>query len=176
MINLSEMAEDILQKLSFDSPQRKVRIQVEKGLQAQADPGLLKVVLENLLGNAWKYSRFKDVSSVEFAKVVQRENEVVYVVRDNGVGFNMKFVDKLFQAFQRLHEKDKKFEGTGIGLATVQRIIRLHGGQVWAEGLEQQGASFYFSLPINSKDVDKPRNILRARDSANAQVSEANAR
>lgn len=175
VIDLSTIATDIVNKLQAETPERSVSIHVQSGLEAKADPGLLKVVLENLLGNAWKYSRFKEDARIEFAKVVQRENEAVYVVKDNGVGFNMKFVDKLFGAFQRLHDKDKKFEGSGIGLATVQRIIRLHGGQVWAEGREQAGASFYFSLPTVTKDVEKPHKMLRDKDSPDRQVEKMSA-
>jgi len=148
MLDLSDVANEVVEKLSQDYPHRIVETKIEKNLTAYADRGLIQVALENLLGNAWKYSSVHPNALVEFKKVRQDSKETVYVVSDNGVGFDMKFVDKLFGAFQRLHEKDKQFEGSGIGLATVQRIIRLHGGRVWAEGKVNQGAMFYFSLPL----------------------------
>src|SRR4029077_1086585 len=105
---------------------------------------LLHIVIENLLGNAWKFSSRRQAAVIRFGARV-RDGEQVIFVGDNGAGFNMKYVDKLFGVFQRLHSASE-FEGTGIGLATVQRIINRHGGRIWAEGAVDQGATFYFTL------------------------------
>ena len=105
---------------------------------------MLRVVLENLLGNAWKFTGKRDRARIEFGKT-EHEGKPAYLVRDNGAGFNMTYANKLFGAFQRLHS-GKEFAGTGIGLATVQRVIHRHGGQVWAESAVEQGATFYFTL------------------------------
>ena len=108
------------------------------------DVRLLRVVLENLLGNAWKFSGKQDQAHIEFG-VKQEAGESVYFLRDDGVGFDMAYADKLFGTFQRLHSL-REFEGTGVGLATVQRIIQRHGGRIWAEAAVGQGATFYFTL------------------------------
>jgi len=105
---------------------------------------LLRLVLENLLGNAWKFTAKQPRAKIEFG-VVEREADPVYYVRDDGAGFDMAYADKLFGVFERLHRVDK-FEGTGIGLATAVRVVRRHGGRVWAEGEMGRGATFYFTL------------------------------
>ena len=105
----------------------------------------MRIVLDNLLGNAAKFSSKKPDARVEFGRMMQ-DGEAVYYVRDNGVGFDMAYANKLFGAFQRLHSS-KEFEGTGIGLANAQRIIARHGGRIWAEGRPDQGATFFFTLP-----------------------------
>jgi len=156
--DLSRLAAEVVDQLTQDYPQRIVKTVIEPKLKIYADRGLIQVALENLLGNAWKYSAVQPNALVEFRKVTQDNKAVVFVVSDNGVGFDMKYVDKLFGAFQRLHEKDKQFEGSGIGLATVQRIIRLHGGRVWAEGKVKQGAKFYFSLPVKGSESEVAEN------------------
>jgi light-regulated signal transduction histidine kinase (bacteriophytochrome) len=120
-----------------------VEFVIADGLTASGDPHLLQLVLENLLGNAWKYTSLKPAACIEFGRTVA-DGEAAYFVRDNGAGFNMAYSDKLFGAFQRLHGSE--FEGTGIGLATVKRIIHRHGGTVWGEGSVGQGAVFYFTL------------------------------
>jgi len=117
---------------------------IAEGLAANGDARLLRVVLDNLMGNAWKFTRTRECARVEFGHT-KADGESAYFVRDNGVGFDMAYVDKLFGAFQRLHSP-VEFEGTGIGLATVQRIIHRHGGRVWAEGAVNQGAIFGFTL------------------------------
>ncbi|WP_377161789.1 ATP-binding protein [Roseateles sp. UC29_93] len=111
----------------------------------QGDPTLLRMVLENLLGNAWKYSGKRDHAEIRFESE-QRQGERVFVVTDNGAGFDMRFADRLFGVFQRLHSASD-FQGTGVGLASARRIVRRHGGDIWAESEVGQGARFYFTLP-----------------------------
>jgi light-regulated signal transduction histidine kinase (bacteriophytochrome) len=134
---------------AFDEVKETVKTRAEFILNtlhsAYADYALIKQVMINLLSNALKYSSKKENPVVEVSSKLEGDY-IVYCVKDNGVGFDMKYVNKLFGVFQRLHSSDE-FEGTGVGLATVQRIIKKHGGQVWAEGDEMMGASFYFSLP-----------------------------
>ncbi|PWH17428.1 MAG: hypothetical protein DDG60_02240 [Anaerolineae bacterium] len=143
-VNLADLARSIFSALQESAPERKVQFQVIEQAIVEGDPRLLRVVMENLLGNAWKFTSRKDQAYIEFgAQTIA--NETVYFVRDNGAGFNPHYADKLFGPFQRLHRADE-FEGTGIGLATVQRIIRRHGGRIWAESQLGQGATFYFTL------------------------------
>lgn len=124
--------------------EKDMRITVNPLLPAQGDPALLLQVYINLISNAIKYSSKKETSEVEIGSF-EKEDEYVYYVKDNGAGFDMQYVHKLFNVFQRLH--DDEFEGTGVGLAIVQRIVVKHGGKVWAEGKIDEGATFYFSLP-----------------------------
>ena len=114
-------------------------------MSVQGDPTLLRIVLENLLGNAWKYSAKVAQARISFESSLHG-GRTAYRVRDNGAGFDMRFADRLFGVFQRLHSASD-FEGTGIGLASVQRIVRRHGGEIWAESEVNRGASFYFTLP-----------------------------
>jgi light-regulated signal transduction histidine kinase (bacteriophytochrome) len=144
IVELSALASGVTKELATGEPERKVAIQVAEGVTAEGDKRLLKVVLDNLLGNAWKYTGKTDKAEIEFG-VIDKGGRAAYYVRDNGAGFDMKYADKLFGAFQRLH-KAEEFPGTGIGLATVQRIVHRHGGQVWAEGKPGGGATFFFSL------------------------------
>jgi len=144
-VDLSALARDILNNLAADSPDRTVDVEVEKGMMVRADPGLLRIALENLLGNAWKYSSKTPQAKIEVGTEAQPDKSTAYYVRDNGIGFNMKYVDRLFKPFQRLHRQDD-FPGTGVGLTTVHRIIQRHGGKVWAESGAGQGATFYFTL------------------------------
>jgi signal transduction histidine kinase len=144
-VDLSAMVREIADELSQANPERDVELIIEEDLHAQGDQRLLRVALENLLGNAWKFTSGKRSARIEFG-ATEQDGQVVYWVRDNGAGFDMAYVEKLFGAFQRLHSASD-FPGTGIGLAIVQRVIRRHGGRVWAEGVETQGAAFYFTLP-----------------------------
>jgi signal transduction histidine kinase len=145
-IDLSALARVVLELLKRMEPDRAVEIVVEDGHVAQGDPHLLRIVLENLLGNAWKYTGKADLPRIEFG-VSCVNRETCYFVRDNGVGFDMAYAEQLFEPFQRLHTGDD-FPGTGIGLATVKRIIQRHGGEVWAEAGEGGGATFSFMLPV----------------------------
>jgi len=143
-VNLSEMFQEISEELHENQPERQVEFIIRKGIKVKGDSRLLRIVLENLIGNAWKFTSNHTTAQIEFG--VQHKNEtLVYYVRDDGAGFNMKYAQKLFGAFQRLH-KAAEFPGTGIGLATVQRVIHRHGGKVWAEGETEKGATFYFTI------------------------------
>ncbi|HBB96467.1 MAG TPA: hypothetical protein DC054_13855 [Blastocatellia bacterium] len=144
-VNLSELAHSVIEELKTLNVKRNVTTEIKEGLVTSGDKRLLRVMLINLLGNAWKFSSHREQAEVTFSR--DRQNgESFYFVRDNGAGFDMTYANKLFGAFQRLHTAGE-FEGTGIGLATVQRIISRHGGRVWAEGAVNQGATFYFTLP-----------------------------
>jgi signal transduction histidine kinase len=144
-VNLSQLAGFVIDDLRRDAPQRQVEVHIAPGLMANGDPTLLRMVLENLLGNAWKYSGKCQRAHIAF-EAVQHEGREVFVVRDNGAGFDMRFADRLFGVFQRLHSAND-FQGTGVGLASVRRIVRRHGGEIWAESEVGQGARFYFTLP-----------------------------
>ncbi|QXE92593.1 sensor histidine kinase [Geomonas subterranea] len=143
-VDLSGLALEILAELRLSDPQRRAECVVQPGVSAHADPQLLRVVLDNLLGNAWKYSAKKDESRLEFG-TVEHQGREAFFVRDNGAGFDMEQASSLFKPFQRLHDADD-FKGTGIGLASVQRIIQRHGGHIWAEAAPGNGATFYFTL------------------------------
>jgi protein-histidine pros-kinase len=145
-VNLSNLAHSITTGLQEGRLERKVDFQIEQGLETIGDFRLLQVVLENLLGNAWKFTANRAHASIEFGKT-QANGSTAYFVRDNGAGFDPAYADRLFGAFQRLHAATE-FPGTGIGLATVQRIIQRHGGRVWAEGAVGRGATFYFTLAV----------------------------
>jgi PAS domain S-box-containing protein len=143
-VDLSGLARDAARRLSSAHPGRDVDLTIADGLVARGDDRLLTVVLDNLLGNAWKFTSKRPGARVEFGRGLE-DGQPVYFVRDNGAGFDMAYASKLFGVFQRLH-RVTEYEGTGIGLATVQRIVRRHGGRVWAEGEVDRGATFYFTL------------------------------
>ncbi len=143
-VDLSALAAEIAETLRAAEPERRVTLDITPGIAARADPNLLRVALQNLLDNAWKYTRIREHAHIEFG-VLDEGGQPVFYVRDDGVGFDPRFADKLFRPFQRLHRVDE-FEGTGIGLATVHRIVRRHGGRVWAESEPDRGATFYFTL------------------------------
>ena len=149
-VNLTALAEAAVAELQRAEPKRRVEVVIGPSLRAEGDERLLGVVLDNLLGNAWKFSSHRPDAGIEFGFTA--EPEPAFFVRDNGVGFDMKHVGKLFGVFQRLHAADE-FPGTGIGLVTVQRIINRHRGRVWAAGVVNQGAVFYFTLP-EAKDFE----------------------
>jgi len=171
-VDLSRMAQYVLDDLLKHTPQRQVETRVMPGLEVDGDPTLMRLVLENLLGNAWKYSSRRDVAHIEFgaeyrpkaaasqrpppegnalpwdgpaATPLVQESQRVFYVSDDGAGFDMRFAERLFGAFQRLHSASE-FQGTGVGLASVRRIVRRHGGEIWAEAEVDRGATFYFTL------------------------------
>lgn len=148
-IDLSELATQVAAALESVDPSRAVRFVAEPGLRANADGALLRILLENLLSNAWKFTGKRPKAEIEFGAIRAPEN-TVYFVRDNGVGFDMAYADKLFGPFQRLH-RTSEFEGTGIGLVTVARIVHRHGGRIWAESEVGQGACFYFTLQADGQ-------------------------
>ena len=143
-VNLSQLASYVAEDLRRLSPQREVSLHVDPDMQVQGDPTLLRMVLENLIGNAWKYTGKRSDAQIWFEHRVQDRREV-FVVRDNGAGFDMRFAERLFSAFQRLHSASE-FQGTGVGLVSVRRIVRRHGGDIWAEAAPGQGARFEFTL------------------------------
>jgi light-regulated signal transduction histidine kinase (bacteriophytochrome) len=148
--DLSKIARKICDELQQADSSRQVEFRIPDKVMADGDKTLLEIVLQNLLGNAWKFTaKNKEKARIEFGSE-KNDNQTVYFVRDNGVGFDMRYANKLFSAFQRLHA-NKEFEGTGIGLATVQRIIHRHGGRVWAESEEGKGAVFFFSLGMTEE-------------------------
>jgi len=144
-VDLSALAREIIGTLRSNQPDRDVAVVIEDGMASQGDAGLLRAALANLLGNAWKFTAHEPAARIEFG-VAHHDGEDVYVIRDNGAGFDMTYAHKLFGPFQRLHGHDE-FPGTGIGLAIVQRVLHRHGGRVWAEGEVGNGAAFFFTLP-----------------------------
>jgi signal transduction histidine kinase len=144
-VDLSQLARYILEDLRSSEPERVAEIQIEPGLVIQGDPTLMRIAIENLVGNAWKYSGQSPRTRIELRREVLA-GQTTFVVADSGAGFDMRFADRLFGVFQRLHSA-KDFQGTGVGLASVRRIIRRHGGDIWAESEVGKGARFYFTLP-----------------------------
>jgi PAS domain S-box-containing protein len=143
-VDWSELASSIVEELTRSAPTRRVEFVIQSGMRATGDVRLLHMVIDNLLRNAWKFTGRQPRARIEVG-METKDGRPVYFVRDDGAGFDMTYVGKLFGPFQRLHEAEE-FEGTGIGLATVERIIRRHGGQIWAEGEVGKGASFYFTI------------------------------
>jgi len=143
-INLSDMGREILAALSDDEPEREVEVNVEDGLEVVGDPVLLRQVMENLLGNAWKYTGRRQQARIELGATV-RNGQRTYHVRDNGAGFDAAHAGRLFTPFSRLHDASE-FPGTGIGLSIIQRIVLRHGGWVWAEAEVDRGATFFFTI------------------------------
>jgi PAS domain S-box-containing protein len=144
-VNLSALVQTIVDELRARDPNRKVALTVADDIRVMGDPQLLRLALANLLDNAWKFTSKRDLAHIEFGASVQDGERVIHV-RDDGVGFDMAYVHKLFHPFARLHDVEE-FPGSGVGLATVQRIVRRHGGRVWAEGAVGRGATLYFTVP-----------------------------
>ena len=144
-VNLSEIANDVIENILKTDTSRKVNFIVEPELKPKADPKMIRIVLENLIGNAYKYSALNAEAEIKFGKKDYYGQDVFYI-SDNGAGFDMNKADKLFQPFQRFHSSEE-FKGTGVGLSTVKKIIEKHGGQIWAESEVGVGSTFYFSLP-----------------------------
>jgi signal transduction histidine kinase len=147
-VDLSSLAGEVAEELQEARPERAVKFTAQKEIEVWGDQRLLRVALVNLLGNAWKFTEREPEARVEFGQdeeLSRRGHVPVYYVSDNGAGFEMAYAEKLFGAFQRLHGSEE-FEGTGIGLATVQRVVHRHGGRIWAKGEVGQGATFLFTL------------------------------
>ena len=144
-VDLSLMVRQIEHACRMREPERKVEIMVQECLEVQADALLLSMAMQNLFENAWKYSAKKDTARISITSEVQTDGQTAYVVQDNGAGFDMAQADKLFGVFERLHSS-ADFEGTGLGLANVRRIVERHGGHIWAQGTPDVGATFYFTL------------------------------
>jgi light-regulated signal transduction histidine kinase (bacteriophytochrome) len=155
-VDLSAEVTAVCDRLRGRDPDRRVRVTVQDGVRATADRTLIRTALEKLLENAWKFTAGRQDATIEFATADVGEAALCCYVRDNGVGFDPAYVDKLFQPFQRLHAVGE-YPGTGIGLASLQRIIDRHGGRVWAEGAVDQGATFYFTLDAKATLInDQP--------------------
>ncbi len=152
--DISSLARSTAGDLQKAQPERQVELRVEDCLETEADPGLIRIVLENLLSNAWKFTSKRPSACIEFGKI-QHNGVPAYFVRDDGAGFDPAYAERLFGAFQRLHSMTE-FPGTGVGLATVQRIIQRHGGHVWAESAAGHGATFYFTLAGTPGEEAKP--------------------
>jgi two-component system, sensor histidine kinase and response regulator len=144
-VNLGEIAYDILANLQAMQPERQVNIHIEEDLYAEGDKRLLRLMLENLLQNAWKFTSHHLSANIYVGRQENENGQTVFYISDDGAGFDMQYADQLFSPFQRFHTDDE-FEGVGIGLATVQRIVHRHGGQIWAEASIEKGATFYFTL------------------------------
>lgn len=145
-VNLSEIAAAVAQEVQKTDPDRRAEFVIARGVRARADERLIRIALENLIGNAWKFSNRKPRARIEFG-VEEKEDHPAYFIRDNGAGFDMAYADKLFTPFQRLHATHE-FPGSGIGLAIVQRIVNRHNGKVYASGAPDQGATFSFTLGV----------------------------
>jgi light-regulated signal transduction histidine kinase (bacteriophytochrome) len=152
--DLKELVAEVMAMLQPESEGRQVEWAISDLPAVECDPVLVKQIFQNLLSNALKFTRPRARAVIEVNHQEEADGQVVFMVRDNGIGFNMKYVDKLFGVFQRLHRAED-FEGTGIGLATVQRIVHKHGGQVWAEGELDKGAAFYFTLGAGKRVATK---------------------
>jgi light-regulated signal transduction histidine kinase (bacteriophytochrome) len=145
MVDMDRLVREMLNDLQFETDGRDIVWEIGELPEVRGDPSMVRLVMQNLLSNALKYTRTRQRAVIEVGST-EGEEEAVFFVRDNGVGFDEAYADKLFGIFQRLHNTEQ-FEGTGIGLATVRRIVERHGGRTWAEGGLGSGATFYFSLP-----------------------------
>jgi len=142
-VPLSELARQVVEGLRAREPEREVEVEIADGVRGNWDPALVELALQNLLGNAWKYTGKTASARIEFG-VLRRGDDAVFYLRDNGIGFDMSYAQKIFLPFERLHRLGE-YEGTGIGLATVDRVISMHGGRIWAEAEPGKGATFYFT-------------------------------
>ena len=164
-LDFSKLVHDVARTLFDAHPGRNVQLGIEPGMRVDGDPGLIRILLENVLGNAWKFTSHVEQARIEVG-CERRDGTAVYFVRDNGAGFEMQFAEKLFSPFQRLHREDE-FEGTGIGLSIVGRIVAMHHGAAWAEGAPGRGATVYFTLAAGSPGVQPRRTAPRNGAGAN---------
>lgn len=160
-VNLSRICEEVIRELRQAAPDRQVDVEIAPDVVTEADPKLMRLVMENLLRNAWKFTARTASPAIEFG-VIDEHNRRVYFVKDNGAGFDEAYADRLFGAFQRLHRQEE-FPGTGVGLAIVQRVVHRHNGRVWATAAPDEGATFYFYL-------DSRKRRLRWRESIASEV------
>ncbi|MCK5046310.1 MAG: hypothetical protein KAS22_07005, partial [Candidatus Heimdallarchaeota archaeon] len=155
-INFTELVQDVLNDFQVELGNRKIDVTVSFLPDVLGDPSLLRLILVNLIANALKFTKKRDIAEIEVGTMPSKDpDKITAFIRDNGVGFDMKYYDRLFGVFQRLH-KNEDFEGTGIGLATVQRVIRRMGGTIWAESEIDKGATFYFSI-LKASDDEKEK-------------------
>jgi signal transduction histidine kinase len=154
-VDLSEIARSTMQELSRSAPERKVEFIAPAKTEVYGDAQLLRVLMENLLRNAWKYTSRHDSARIEFGSLLE-DGETTYFVKDDGSGFDPHAADRLFQPFQRLHSRSE-FPGNGVGLATVRRIVHRHGGEIWAQGAVEKGATFYFKIRSLRPSITEPR-------------------
>ena len=150
-VDLTTLVKEIIKRLQNSEPERRINIVIAEGIEAKGDKGLLMESLENLLENAWKFTSKTENPTIEFG-ITKKENQKIYFVKDNGCGFEIKYLHKIFKPFQRLHTISE-FPGTGIGLSTVQRVIERHKGQIFAESELNEGTTFSFTLWTNSKKL-----------------------
>jgi light-regulated signal transduction histidine kinase (bacteriophytochrome) len=167
-VDVTDLARQVVDELVQREPDREVEVTIREGMGCEADPRLLRAALENLIANAWKFSSKIQGARIEVGSFADGE-QVTYFVRDNGAGFDMAYADKLFGAFQRLHAATE-FAGTGIGLATVQRIMHRHGGRIWADSQVGKGAAFYFTLDFAGNVGAAPLAAVAASSGAPAHL------
>jgi light-regulated signal transduction histidine kinase (bacteriophytochrome) len=166
-VNLSALAQSVVNNLKLTQPERLVTVLIAADLATNGDPQLLRIVLENLIGNAWKFTSKRPDAYIEVGAQDEPDGRIFFV-RDNGAGFDMAHSQKLFGAFQRLHSAEE-FPGTGVGLATVQRIIRRHGGNIWVESAPGKGTTFFFTVgtlqgPLSAALEEKDSVTRRANE------------
>ncbi|MFM9900121.1 MAG: PAS domain S-box protein [Polaromonas sp.] len=159
-VDISVLAQKAVDEWRVRAPEREVHVSIEPGLQAQGDMRLLRVVMENLVGNAWKFTSHRAHAEIAVGQIHEPDGVPVFFVRDNGAGFDMAYADKLFTAFQRLHGA-QEFPGSGIGLATVSRVVSRHGGRLWADAKPDEGACFYFTVPGSAASASTASQLLR---------------
>jgi light-regulated signal transduction histidine kinase (bacteriophytochrome) len=148
-VDLTALADDVAGELRTHETGRDVQVEIEPGMNVTGDPVLLRLVVHNLLENAYKFTARTEDAHVDMSRVDSEPGRSTFAVRDNGAGFDMRYSDKLFRPFERLHRQDE-FRGTGVGLTTVSRILNRHGGRIWADGVPGEGASFFFDLPTEA--------------------------
>ena len=151
-VDLGQLSREIMRELQESEPERRAQVEIERGMVVDADPQLIRIALQNILGNAWKFTRERDPAVISVGRAKELEN--TFYVKDNGAGFDMAYAEKLFTPFQRIHHPTR-FEGSGIGLGTVQRVINRHGGKVWGVGEPDVGATFYFQLPAGTTNGER---------------------